>query len=64
MGDNVFFYWTNEVYGKSETIPGRLSLEDFIQWHNPLEFNKGQVGHLAAHLSYIPDNIPAHDKMV
>jgi len=49
MGDNVFFYWTNEVYGKSETIPGRLSLEEFIQWHNPLDFNKNQVIDIELH---------------
>ncbi|KAF8912203.1 RNA dependent RNA polymerase-domain-containing protein [Gymnopilus junonius] len=43
MGDNVFFYWTNDLCGIPRTIPGRLSLEEFIQWHNPLASNSNQL---------------------
>jgi RNA-dependent RNA polymerase len=35
--DNVFFYWTNERFPPTSLTPGRLSFEDFIMWHNPLE---------------------------
>ena len=35
--DNVFFYWTNERFPPTSITPGRLSFEDFIMWHNPLE---------------------------
>jgi hypothetical protein len=35
---------TNEAYPADQgPIPGRLSFEEFIQWHNPIEENDGQV---------------------
>ncbi|KAF8969583.1 RNA dependent RNA polymerase-domain-containing protein [Flammula alnicola] len=42
-GDNIFFYWTNESFPSGPSIPGRLSFEDFISWHNPLEENSAQL---------------------
>jgi len=44
--DNVFFYWTDERFPPTSLTPKRLSFEDFITWHNPLqeEANAHQVG--------------------
>jgi len=39
---NVFFYQTNELF-PTGLDPGRLSLLDFLDWHNPLEPNSDQV---------------------
>ncbi|KAF8163532.1 RNA dependent RNA polymerase-domain-containing protein [Crassisporium funariophilum] len=41
---NVFFFRTNEIFPMTgPLIPGRLSLEEFIMWHNPLEHNRYQL---------------------
>jgi hypothetical protein len=39
----IFLYCTNEVYPLGSVLPGRMSLEEFIGWHNPLSENKKQV---------------------
>lgn len=45
----IFQYMTNEVpewelvLGSTQKVPGRLSFEDFLQWHNPIEPNQQQV---------------------
>ena len=39
----VFLYWTDECVPSGSPIPGRMSFEEFINWHNPLEENKNQV---------------------
>ncbi|KZT73373.1 hypothetical protein DAEQUDRAFT_721969 [Daedalea quercina L-15889] len=41
----VFLMETNEDYerdGNSAVDRGRMSLEDFVRWHNPMETNRGQ----------------------
>ena len=40
--NNVCFYWTNETVSNKLSLPGRLSLEGLVNWHNPLteEANK------------------------
>lgn len=39
----VFLYWTNECLSSGSPIPDRMSFEEFVNWHNPLEENKNQV---------------------
>jgi RNA-dependent RNA polymerase len=44
--DTVFLFRTNEIFDAPEIRPGHypgFSLLQFIQWHNPLEFNHNQV---------------------
>lgn len=41
----IFLYWTNESPGS--LIPGRMSLEEFIEWHNPLRLNQNQASILS-----------------
>ncbi|KAF9478503.1 hypothetical protein BDN70DRAFT_44221 [Pholiota conissans] len=41
--DNVFLFLTNELYPLGPTIPGRFSLSDFVNWHNPIEHNAKQL---------------------
>ncbi|TFK75828.1 hypothetical protein BDN72DRAFT_831274 [Pluteus cervinus] len=45
---NVFYFRTNEVYNEKgispgSTGPGRLSIEGFLEWHNPIEINQKQT---------------------
>ncbi len=37
----VFLYWTSESSGSR--IRGRMSFEEFIEWHNPLRMNQNQA---------------------
>ena len=47
-GRSVFLFMTNETYPANQgPIPGRMSFEEFIQWHNPIEENSGQVSKLS-----------------
>lgn len=47
--NNVFFYMTNEALtahltvGPEQKVPGRLSFEEFLEWHNPIDLNRHQV---------------------
>jgi hypothetical protein len=44
--DNVFLFRTNEIFDESHIRPDHFpgfSLLQFIEWHNPLEFNRNQV---------------------
>ncbi|CAA7271027.1 unnamed protein product [Cyclocybe aegerita] len=41
--DNVFFYWTNEIYPMGKPLLNRMSFHDFIMWHNPLQQNSNQL---------------------
>lgn len=46
--DNVFLFRTNEIFRGSEICPHSvcmrgLSLLDFLNWHNPLGFNRNQA---------------------
>lgn len=47
---NVFLFKTNEIVlgpdvsvSSADTVPGRLSLLEFLEWHNPLHLNANQV---------------------
>jgi hypothetical protein len=45
--DNIFLFKTNEIMDGTKISPTPspigLSFLDFINWHNPLELNTGQV---------------------
>lgn len=43
---NVFFFMTNENSDPGlvlDTVSQKLSIDDFLNWHNPIELNKNQV---------------------
>ncbi|KAF8801654.1 hypothetical protein BYT27DRAFT_7245092 [Phlegmacium glaucopus] len=43
-GRHTFLFMTNEMYPTDRgLVSGRMSFEEFIQWHNPLEENSAQL---------------------
>lgn len=65
QGKGAFLYMTNETYPANRgPVPGRMSFEEFIQWHNPIEENSGQVSKLFRDSEQGPNVLGAHDKMV